>query len=267
MSSANTVKELGRQQLAITLYKKALELNPPFTTAVRTRLVFCEARAKLMESMHAAWYLRGSAVAPVRDIHRFRACRRYSTTLHWHTRPLACSTRQHNPLRMQWPWTRCNPSNPCAAAAGMGTSEVCSNGTQALVLKPGGGPAVDGAALACLRRVACLRLVRCRRSAGRPRPSETTQRRTECRHSVKGTTTSGICDSSKGSSAQPSRTSGNCDAAQLAAHRPCRLIAASMPLVQALPGPPPYPPKRARAGSQIRTRGLGQAAGLRDVRC
>ena len=128
VSSANTVKELGRQQLAITLYKKALELNPPFTTAVRTRPVFCEARAELMKSMHAAWY--GSAVATVRDVHRFRACRRYSTTLHWHTRPLACSTRQHNPLRMRWPWTRCNPSNPCAAAAGMGRSEVCSNGTQ-----------------------------------------------------------------------------------------------------------------------------------------
>ena len=124
--------------------------------------------------MHAAWYLRDSAVAPVRVMPPFRACHRYSTTLHWHTRPLACSTRQHNPLRMRWPWTRCNPSNPCAAAAGMGTSEVCSNGTQALVLKPGGGPAVDGAgaALACLRRVVCLRLVRCRRSAGRPRPSE-----------------------------------------------------------------------------------------------
>ena len=52
VSSANTVKELGRQQLAITLYKKALELNPPFTTAVRTRPVFCEARAKLMK-IHA----------------------------------------------------------------------------------------------------------------------------------------------------------------------------------------------------------------------
>ncbi len=35
--SANTVKELGQPQLAITLYKKALELEPPFKTAVRTQ--------------------------------------------------------------------------------------------------------------------------------------------------------------------------------------------------------------------------------------
>jgi hypothetical protein len=90
---------------------------------------------------------------------------------------------------------------------------------------------------------------------GHPR---TTQRRTECRHSAKGTTTSGICDSSKGSSAQPSRTSGNCDAAQLAAHRPCRRIAAPMPLVQALPGPPHVSTQtRARAHTFARAASAG----------